>query len=184
MQWSYDTKCNSFPTILLLIKERLYALGGLKAEGIFRINPNNSAEEFVRDQLNRGVVPENIDVHRLAGLIKAWFREMPSSVLDGISPKQVLQCGTEEEFVELIKQLEPPKISLRSNHYYMIMIAGDVGEWQPNGVMKIIDRKKNISKLSQGEYVDVESIESIYSQSPLAASVSKYESKLQFKAST
>jgi hypothetical protein len=42
----------------------------LKAEGIFRINAENSQEENVRDQLNRGVVPLGIDVHCLAGLIK------------------------------------------------------------------------------------------------------------------
>ena len=42
----------------------------IQAEGIFRINAENSQEEFVRDQLNRGVIPEGIDVHCLAGLIK------------------------------------------------------------------------------------------------------------------
>lgn len=42
----------------------------LKAEGIFRINAENSQEEYVRDQLNKGVVPRGIDVHCLAGLIK------------------------------------------------------------------------------------------------------------------
>jgi len=49
--------------------------------------------------------------------------------------------------------------------------AGDIGEWLPNGAMKIIDRKKNIFKLSQGEYIAVENIESAYTLCPLITSV-------------
>ncbi|KAK9084091.1 hypothetical protein Scep_030562 [Stephania cephalantha] len=112
MQCSYDSKGNSVPTILLLMQDRLYSQGGLKAEGIFRINPENSQEELVRDQLNKGIVPDDIDVHCLAGLIKAWFRELPEGVLDGLSPEQVLQCNTEEECVELVKQLLPIQSAL------------------------------------------------------------------------
>lgn len=52
--------------------------------------------------------------------------------------------------------------------------TGDIGEWQPDGMMKIIDRKKNIFKLSQGEYVAVEVLESAYVQSQLVASVWVY----------
>ncbi|KAF5470945.1 hypothetical protein F2P56_011430 [Juglans regia] len=70
MQLSFDSRGNSVPTILLLMQKKLYALGGLQAEGVFRIAAANSQEEYVRDQLNSGVVPEGIDVHCLAGLIK------------------------------------------------------------------------------------------------------------------
>ncbi|KAI4374322.1 hypothetical protein MLD38_012329 [Melastoma candidum] len=112
MQCSYDARGNSVPSILLLMQEQLYSQGGLKAEGIFRINPENSQEELVRDQLNRGIVPEDIDVHCLAGLIKAWFRELPSGVLDGLSPEEVLQCNTEEDSIELVKQLNPTNAAL------------------------------------------------------------------------
>lgn len=52
--------------------------------------------------------------------------------------------------------------------------TGDIGEWQPNGAMKIIDRKKNIFKLSQGEYIAVENIESKYLQCPLISSIWVY----------
>ncbi|KAJ8527268.1 hypothetical protein K7X08_029745 [Anisodus acutangulus] len=132
MQCSYDTRGNSVPTILLLMQERLYSQDGLKAEGIFRINPENSQEEHVRDQLNRGIVPEDIDVHCLAGLIKAWFRELPSGVLDGLSPEQVLQCNTEEEFVELVKQLKPTETALLN---WAIDLMADVVDQEESNKM-------------------------------------------------
>lgn len=47
--------------------------------------------------------------------------------------------------------------------------TGDIGTWQPNGALKIVDRKKHIFKLSQGEYIAPEKIENIYLGSQLVA---------------
>lgn len=112
MQCSVDKRGNSVPTILLMMQKRLYQGGGLQAEGIFRINPENTQEQCLRNQLNRGIVPRGIDVHCLAGLIKAWFRELPKGVLDSLTPERVMHCNTEEECAQLVNLLPRTEAAL------------------------------------------------------------------------
>lgn len=52
--------------------------------------------------------------------------------------------------------------------------SGDIGELNSIGALKIIDRKKNIFKLSQGEYVAVEKIECTLNQADAVGQIWVY----------
>lgn len=45
-------------------------------------------------------------------IFKAWFRELPTGVLDSLSPEQVMQCQTEDDCAELVRQLPHTEASL------------------------------------------------------------------------
>uniref|UniRef100_A0A8C5LP27 Arachidonate--CoA ligase n=1 Tax=Leptobrachium leishanense TaxID=445787 RepID=A0A8C5LP27_9ANUR len=57
--------------------------------------------------------------------------------------------------------------------------TGDVGKWLPNGTLKIIDRKKHIFKLAQGEYIAPEKIENVYTRSEPVVQVFVHGESLQ-----
>ncbi|XP_055280633.1 long-chain-fatty-acid--CoA ligase 5 isoform X5 [Moschus berezovskii] len=57
--------------------------------------------------------------------------------------------------------------------------TGDIGRWLPNGTLKVIDRKKNIFKLAQGEYIAPEKIENIYIRSSLVSQIFVHGESLQ-----
>lgn len=57
--------------------------------------------------------------------------------------------------------------------------TGDIGKWLPNGTLKIVDRKKHIFKLAQGEYIAPEKIENVYLRSEPVAQVFVHGESLQ-----
>ncbi|CAO3622760.1 unnamed protein product [Mucor hiemalis] len=57
--------------------------------------------------------------------------------------------------------------------------TGDVGEWNSDGTLSIIDRIKNLVKLSNGEYIALEKLESVYKTALGVSNVCVYGDSLQ-----
>lgn len=63
---------------------------------------------------------------------------------------------------------EETKLAIREGGWFM---TGDIAEFDKNGHIRIIDRKKNLVKTLNGEYIALEKLESIYRASPLVANI-------------
>ena len=59
--------------------------------------------------------------------------------------------------------------------------TGDIGEWQADGGLKIIDRKKNLVKTLNGEYIALEKLESVYRSNPLVMNLCAYADETKVK---
>jgi long-chain acyl-CoA synthetase len=58
-------------------------------------------------------------------------------------------------------------------------MTGDIGLWDAQGRLKVVDRVKNIFKLAQGEYIAPEKIEVIYNKHELIAQSFVYGDSLK-----
>ncbi|KAG7823875.1 hypothetical protein KL909_002612 [Ogataea angusta] len=59
--------------------------------------------------------------------------------------------------------------------------TGDIGEWTSNGQLKLIDRKKNLVKTQNGEYIALEKLESVYRSNNLVLNICCYADENKVK---
>lgn len=59
--------------------------------------------------------------------------------------------------------------------------TGDIGEWTQTGALRIIDRRKNLVKTANGEYIALEKLESTYRSNPLVLNICVYADQNKVK---
>lgn len=59
--------------------------------------------------------------------------------------------------------------------------TGDIGEWTANGALRIIDRRKNLVKTQNGEYIALEKLESVYRSNPVVLNLCVYADQSKVK---
>jgi hypothetical protein len=70
----------------------------------------------------------------LFGDLQAWFRELPSGVLDSLTPEQVMHCNTEDDCTQLVKQLPLTEAALLD---WAINLMTDVVEHEQYNKMNV-----------------------------------------------
>ncbi|KAF0974597.1 hypothetical protein FDP41_006629 [Naegleria fowleri] len=86
--------------------------------------------------------------------------------VDGPVPRGEIAIRGHAVSIGYYKQPEKTKEVFLEDGFFL---TGDVGQFNENGTISIIDRVKNLVKLSHGEYIALERLESIYCQSPFVA---------------
>ncbi|KAF9886671.1 long-chain fatty acid-CoA ligase [Aspergillus nanangensis] len=73
---------------------------------------------------------------------------------------------------------EETKAAFTDDGWFM---TGDIGEFDKLGHLKIVDRKKNLVKTLNGEYIALEKLESVYRSSPVVGNICVYAAQDQDK---
>ena len=83
-------------------------------------------------------------------------------------------CITKEYY----KNPKETKEAFSEDGWFM---TGDIAEWTSTGALRIIDRKKNLVKTLNGEYVALEKLESAYKANPVVGSICVYADQTKSK---
>jgi len=96
------------PEILVLLRQRLIENGGIKTEGIFRLQGNDADMFRIKASINIGDIQSiqtSDDPHVFATLIKRWFREIPDPILSQVPPELLQKVENEDDVNKVLNSL-------------------------------------------------------------------------------
>ncbi|KAL6057476.1 Rho GTPase-activating protein gacA [Balamuthia mandrillaris] len=102
------------PTILVQMKTALKDKNALLQEGIFRLAGDAYEMKRIKENMNKekNFSDTDVDPNTIANLIKVWFREMPTPVLNVLPTETIFNSGEQSVCIEAYLDLPEPQASL------------------------------------------------------------------------
>ena len=119
------------PSILVLLWRTIKDNDGLLEEGIFRLAPDATACDALKQALNTDGealhrIGSDSDPHVLANLIKVFFRSLPERLMVGISTEQIVACSESgAACMKLLQSFSPQRQGLL---LWLLEMMADVAE--------------------------------------------------------
>lgn len=116
------------PSILALMRRSLIEHGGLSQEGIFRLAGEQTEIRRIKEIMNKKEFSSSNDVNTIASLIKIWFRELPTPILNALPAESIFYSNDINDCVTAFNTLpEPQKTLLEWLLHLLIMTATNSG---------------------------------------------------------
>jgi len=103
------------PSILVEMKNYLLNQDAWRQEGIFRLAGEASDIKYVKQQMNKTKrldVSTNPDINSIANLLKIWYRDLPTPILNELPAEAVCNSTDIQVCVEAFDSLKEPQRSL------------------------------------------------------------------------
>merc|ERR1711920_167929 len=113
MGQGYDAK---IPKVLMRLRQHLEEHDAYQQVGIFRLAPNASDNKAVKSLIDKGKLDDEeeqkVDVNVYANLIKVWFRDLPTPLLNCINPDLIEHVASYQEAGKVVQRMPEPSKSI------------------------------------------------------------------------
>jgi len=100
------------PVILGLMRRSLVEYGGISQEGIFRLAGEQTEIRRIKETMNKKEFSSSNDVNTIASLIKIWFRELPTPILNALPAESIFYSSDINDCVTAFNTLPEPQKTL------------------------------------------------------------------------
>jgi hypothetical protein len=122
------------PIVLVKLKNRFTELGGMEADGIFRLAPDGQDVADAKTQINAGQALQSLertkDPHVVANLIKQFFRELKPKVLNVLTKEAITEMSSITDLKVLGERLESLPDPQRSSYFWLLDLLCEVADKQ------------------------------------------------------